>query len=379
MFTAWSRVCAATAVGCLLLAPAAHAGGVYFVKPGDTLARISRIFDTTPDRLMEANGLADSRLAIGDRLHIPDPPAGETAAAPPHRDVDPQKVQQALCRTETVYHAVAKGDTLSAIGRRYDVSVDDLLELNNLRLRSRLAIGQRLIVRRTGPRTHVVRRGESLWKIAARYRITEDKLRSLNGGDALAIAPGDRLLLEPCDRLAAAGSVPPPLAVEDSVDFLATVAQTSLQARREAHEVIAATSASESPSVSHRVIELAKTMLNIPYRFGGTTLRGIDCSAYVQRVFSLIDLQLPRTAREQFGLGSRVGRDELSVGDLVFFRTYASFPSHVGIYLGDNLFIHASSVGRRVTIDSLDQRYYSKRFLGGRRLLDDASAVAAAP
>jgi cell wall-associated NlpC family hydrolase len=128
------------------------------------------------------------------------------------------------------------------------------------------------------------------------------------------------------------------------------------------------------------VINLAKTMLDIPYRFGGTTLRGIDCSAYVQRVFSMLDIAIPRTAREQFSIGAQIGREELSVGDLVFFRTYASFPSHVGIYIGDAHFIHASSVVRKVTIDSLEQGYYRKRFLGGRRLVTDAAqAVASAP
>ena len=114
-------------------------------------------------------------------------------------------------------------------------------------------------------------------------------------------------------------------------------------------------------------------MLNVPYRFGGSTLRGIDCSAYVQRVFGLMDVPIPRTAREQYAVGERIGRDDIQVGDLVFFRTYASFPSHVGIYLGENLFIHASSMVRKVAIDSIDQPYYRKRFIGARRLVvDDA-------
>jgi cell wall-associated NlpC family hydrolase len=133
-------------------------------------------------------------------------------------------------------------------------------------------------------------------------------------------------------------------------------------------------------AITQRVINLARTMLNVPYRFGGSTLRGIDCSAYVQRVFGLMDVRLPRTAREQFSVGARIGRDDLQVGDLVFFRTYASFPSHVGIYLGENLFIHASSMVRKVSIDSLDLPYYRKRFLGARRLIvDDAPAVASTP
>jgi cell wall-associated NlpC family hydrolase len=109
-------------------------------------------------------------------------------------------------------------------------------------------------------------------------------------------------------------------------------------------------------------------MLDIPYRFGGNSFLGIDCSGYVQKVFSLLDIMLPRTAREQFRRGKLVVKEELSAGDLVFFRTYAKFPSHVGIYLGDNRFIHASSTERKVTIDSLDAPYYLKRFIGARRL-----------
>src|SRR4030066_1570805 len=88
-----------------------------------------------------------------------------------------------------------------------------------------------------------------------------------------------------------------------------------------------------------RLILFAKKLLNIPYRFGGSSLLGIDCSAYVQKVYSLIGIDLPRSARKQFQEGTPVKDDELSIGDLVFFRTYASFPSHVGIYLGNNLFI----------------------------------------
>ncbi|HZW37100.1 MAG TPA: C40 family peptidase, partial [Candidatus Deferrimicrobiaceae bacterium] len=120
--------------------------------------------------------------------------------------------------------------------------------------------------------------------------------------------------------------------------------------------------------IKDKLVGIAKKMLDIPYRFGGNSLLGIDCSGYVQKVFSLLNIVLPRTAREQFHLGELVGMDNLSIGDLVFFRTYAKFPSHVGIYLGDNRFIHASSRDRKVTIDSLDAPYYLKRFIGAKRL-----------
>ncbi|RJQ14414.1 MAG: NlpC/P60 family protein [Nitrospiraceae bacterium] len=121
------------------------------------------------------------------------------------------------------------------------------------------------------------------------------------------------------------------------------------------------------------LISVARQTLGIPYKFGSNTFMRTDCSGYVQNVFSLMGLQLPRSAREQFNIGEPVDRKALSLGDLVFFRTYAPFPSHVGIYLGNNLFIHASTFAKKVTIDSLNMPYYVKRFLGAKRLPVDGT------
>jgi cell wall-associated NlpC family hydrolase len=108
--------------------------------------------------------------------------------------------------------------------------------------------------------------------------------------------------------------------------------------------------------------------LGTRYRFGGTSRNGLDCSSFVQQVFNEMEVSLPRTAREQFELGDMVARGDMQKGDLVFFSTYASFPSHVGIYLGDNRMIHASSRERRVVISSLDTPYYRSRFIGAKRI-----------
>jgi cell wall-associated NlpC family hydrolase len=117
-------------------------------------------------------------------------------------------------------------------------------------------------------------------------------------------------------------------------------------------------------------------MLNIPYKFGGNSILGIDCSAYVKKVYGFLGMDLPRTAREQFNEGETIDKEELSIGDLVFFRTYASFPSHVGIYMGNNLFIHASPKGKKVKVDNLDTPYFVKRFIGAKRLLTDENKSA---
>lgn len=110
-------------------------------------------------------------------------------------------------------------------------------------------------------------------------------------------------------------------------------------------------------------------MLGTPYRFGGTSDRAIDCSGWTQKVFvETANILLPRTAREQVSVGRKITRQNLEFGDLVFFHTYSRrFASHVGIYLGDNLFAHASS-RYGVTVSSLESTYYAKRFISGRRL-----------
>ncbi|HEY6907142.1 MAG TPA: C40 family peptidase [Ignavibacteriaceae bacterium] len=110
--------------------------------------------------------------------------------------------------------------------------------------------------------------------------------------------------------------------------------------------------------------------LNTPYKYGGNSTDGIDCSAFTQTVYhNVLSLDLDRSARDQYKQGVEIdNQDELKFGDLVFFNTRRRVkPGHVGIYIGDNLFAHASS-RNGVIVSSLDQEYYSKRFMGGRRV-----------
>ncbi len=110
--------------------------------------------------------------------------------------------------------------------------------------------------------------------------------------------------------------------------------------------------------------------INTPYKYGGNSQDGIDCSAFTQKVFSnSLDVSLLRSAREQFTQGLAIhDRTDLVFGDLVFFNTRRAVrPGHVGIYIGNNLFAHASS-SQGVIVSSLDHQYYLKRFMGGRRI-----------
>jgi hypothetical protein len=116
------------------------------------------------------------------------------------------------------------------------------------------------------------------------------------------------------------------------------------------------------------ILSTAMKFLGVPYRFGGTSSRGFDCSGFVWTVFKLNGISLPRTSREQFGVGRSVSREELMPGDLVFFRNRYGRIFHVGIYISGSRFIHAASSAGRVQIADLDHYYYATRFAGGRRI-----------
>ncbi len=105
----------------------------------------------------------------------------------------------------------------------------------------------------------------------------------------------------------------------------------------------------------------------VRHRYGGTSRRGVDCSAFVQLTFrEVFGMQLPRTTREQSRLGQRVSKRTLAPGDLVFFKT-GWFDRHVGVYVGDGRFIHASE-SRGVTKSSLQDQYWRKRYWKARRV-----------
>lgn len=119
------------------------------------------------------------------------------------------------------------------------------------------------------------------------------------------------------------------------------------------------------------IMEIIK-YLDTPYKYGGNSLNGIDCSAFTQSVYrDALNVNLNRSAREQFTQGKVIDKEELKFGDLVFFNTRRRVrPGHVGIYIGDGLFAHASTKGG-VIISSLEEDYYSKRYMGARRVVEE--------
>jgi peptidoglycan endopeptidase LytE len=122
----------------------------------------------------------------------------------------------------------------------------------------------------------------------------------------------------------------------------------------------------------YMLVKVAKSFMGAPYLYGGESVRGLDCSAFVKKIYDIFDVQLPRVARDQYKAGPRISREELSVGDLVFFKTkkYAKYPTHVGIYIGEGNFIHSSSGHAKigVKIDSLQTDFYNRAYIGAARV-----------
>ncbi len=128
-----------------------------------------------------------------------------------------------------------------------------------------------------------------------------------------------------------------------------------------------------NPELGNRIAAIALNYKGTPYQYGGTTPAGFDCSGYTSYVYKKAGIDIPRTTSLQYRSGISVDKSGLKKGDLVFFMRWPLIgmilpPTHVGIYVGRNQFIHAPSSGGKIRIDSLSSGYWNNRFKGARDL-----------
>ena len=278
-------------------------------------------------------------------------------------------------------HRVKKNETVRTLAKKYHVTVEELKAANNLvgdniKPKLLLVIPPRTVAASGAPAATVykVKRTETLSRISQKTGVSVAELKRLNGIKSSRVKPGKVLALRESAPVEEPQhpKVARKLQLRHGDLFSEKDYEQSLQELTESepeHQVDLRKSTELKVDGIKELKKSAYGFLGTRYRFGGSSRSGgIDCSAFVQKVFRELEVSLPRTAREQFEVGSAVTPGDLQKGDLIFFSTYASYASHVGIYLGNNKMIHASSRDRRVVISPMNTSYYRSRFLGAKRI-----------
>jgi peptidoglycan endopeptidase LytE len=299
----------------LLLCGNALAKETYSVQPGNTLSGIAAKNGVTLNALKAANHLKGSRLQVHQILIIPLKIVNNTLILKP----------SPVPRREVF--TVKKGDTLGGIAWKTGITVAELRELNQIR-GNLLKIGQRLALK-----------------------------KEIDREDVAAASPP-----EYTKRV-----INPEFEEEENADDnVLTQKEMWADIERQKKGSVALLGKWSSPDEPKLLVKVAMGFLGAPYRLGGSSVTGVDCSGFVKN-YQFFNIDLPRTAFEQSHVGMRVARHELAEGDLLFFNTRKTF-GHVGIYIGNNEFVHACSRKKGVRVDNLNTPYYDRRFIRAVRL-----------
>ncbi|WP_083632228.1 LysM peptidoglycan-binding domain-containing protein [Domibacillus antri] len=399
-------------------AAVADASELYKVKEGDTLFSIANQYKITVVQLMEMNDLQSDRLSINDKLMIPAEGKTEETAAVQILETNKQLKETAVVSAASVSsYTVKSGDSLGTIASRYKTTVASLKQLNGLKS-DIIYVGQKLKVNGKAPAvtgakpstankpatttstgTYTVKSGDSLGAIASRYKTTVASLKQLNGLTSDVIYVGQKLKVSgqaPTPQPTSTSSRPAAPTTNsgtytvksgDSLSLIASRHGMTIAALKQMNSLksdiifagqklkVAGVSKEGSPSVnpvkvsnpssgsysSASLLSVANSLLGIPYVWGGSSPSGFDCSGFIYYAYKQAGKNVSRTNTEGFYNRSY----EISspkAGDLVFFsNTYKEGISHMGIYIGGNQFIHASS-SQGIVVSSLSNSYFASKF-----------------
>jgi len=352
----------------------------YTVKSGDTLSGIAVKNETTVASIREVNSLKKGQtLKLG-------------------------KVLKVLAKVKSIDYKVKSGDTLSAIAVKNSTTVSSIREANSMKKGDTLKLGKVLVVpteavtiasaktvkksstkksskkRNSKIVKHKVKSGDTLSVLASKNKTTVSSIREANGmkkGDTLRLG---KVLNIPSKATTSKSKKKTRMASSRSKRGDKQLAKTLKSAKFKKSNSKKSSKFSigdilftgKSNKKSAKMIKLAKNKLGRRYVWGATGGKNtFDCSGFTTYVCKKNGISIPRRAIQQSKHGKYISRKNLKPGDLVFFDTSKrkkGYVNHVGIYIGNNKFIHASSAKKKVVTTSLSKNFYSQRYKGARRV-----------
>ncbi|MFF2458025.1 LysM peptidoglycan-binding domain-containing protein [Peribacillus simplex] len=320
--------------------------GTYTVKSGDNLSKIAQKHNTTVKDLKQLNNLKSDFLRINQKLITPNSTTTSNASS------------VSVKKTNKTTYTIVSGDTLTRIANKHDLTLAELMKMNNLKS-DRIYAGAKLIVSKSTTTTtidlpgsskpsnvtqtpadssiYIVVKGDTLSKISKETNLSVAQLKSINSLKSDLIRVGQKLKLSKSASTA------------DNNDVGKV----------------------EAPSSGNKVAQLvseAKKLIGTPYSWAGASPSGFDCSGFIYYTFKKAGYDVPRlSSSTYYDMGKKVTSPK--TGDLIFFATGSnkSVVNHMGIYLGGGEFIHASS-SKGVTISSTSNSYFKSKFIGYRSL-----------
>lgn len=335
----------------------------YVVKRGDTLYRIAKNYNVSIKELKKVNNLSCNIIYIGQVLKIPLNLKNSSFRLSSLKNI----------KVQIIYYTVKKGDTLYSISKKYGVSIKELKRLNNLRS-SKIKIGQKIKIKVYKNQSeekkfilYKVKEGETLYVISLKYNIPIESLKKINNIKDNVIFVGQKIKI-PLNTFEEK-----PFILKNPILYFQEKPKKFLSQKFSINFLSKSVLDKKDENLlKKKFLELSRQYKYYRYRLGGNGNGYLDCSMFVKLVYKKLGIELPRTSREQFRVGIKVEKDELIPGDLLFFSRYRNKRriSHVGIYIGDNKFIHFSSSRKGLAMDSLNETYFRSRFVGAKRILN---------
>ena len=299
----------------LLVTPTVEAASSYSVKKGDTLTKIAKAHNTTIHQLKQWNKLSEDRIYIAQKLVVT-PIKNTVTTSGTSKVTAISVVEEKVEVPQKSFHTVVKGDNLTKIAKKYNISVGNLKQWNQLNSDA-IKVGQKL---------------------------------------AIEVAANKDLAVE----------APTATNVEAVINFKQT-ADEAIEKQLSREVALPSTVSHHTEALYTQAIAIANGTLGTPYKYGGTTIEGFDCSGFVNFVFNSVGVQMDRKSSLMYFEQDTTKVTQPVPGDLVFFKnTFIPTISHMGIYMGNDEFIHAGSKG--ITISNINEKYWAERFVAYKRM-----------